>query len=129
MKYDRFAFSIETAEVFCPQARIGIEGVAYDFDKSGNVLNIVPKIRTIFPILSNSPGENLFNVICPIEKSALRDRGIGEQSRAASTATTTTYKDAFTGMELIFVEGGCFERNAGVEGNSAQKGLKKTLTE
>jgi sulfatase modifying factor 1 len=123
LKYEGFAFSIETAEVSCSQARIGTESIAYDFDKNGNVLNIVPKIRGSFQILANSPGESLYNIICKDKMIAQKTNSDDVSNQAALNASPSNYTDAFTGMEFIFVKGGCFMRNAAVN-SSAQKTLE-----
>jgi hypothetical protein len=66
LKYDNFAYTYETIEIYCNIKKIKTVDPILDFDKGSNILNIVPSAQGVaFNIYDNSIDEKLYDIVCP----------------------------------------------------------------
>jgi sulfatase modifying factor 1 len=105
-KFESLAYSLQQYEIHCSEGAMGVDSAVFDLDKAGNLINFYQGFRMQFKILADSSGEKLYNLVCP--KNAMK-KGDEKPRTASMTASTTIYRDPVTGMELVFVKGGCFQ--------------------
>jgi len=109
LKYDEFAFSVEWVQIYCSLQKIGLQEIAVDFDKRGNVLNLLPNATGVFPIFADTPFEKLYRIICSQEKYNKNNDVKNESPNISASSTAGTYRDQLSGMEFILVNGGCYD--------------------
>ncbi len=109
--YEQLASSIEFFEIYCPRKRISERDIKADLDREGNILTLRPSGPSGFnPILANSPLEKLYKIICPQEVvGAIYKTSKEISSGTATHASSGTYNDPLSGIEFLFVKGGCFD--------------------
>jgi formylglycine-generating enzyme required for sulfatase activity len=109
MKFEGLSYVLQKMDVSCSDSAIGVDSDIFDFDEGGNFLNYYHGIRSGGKIIAGSAGEKLYNVMCPKDTSSKINEKLITGGVAAPSVQTNGYRDTVSGIELIFVKGGCFQ--------------------